>query len=124
MNVKELMKKVETGDLESYVILAECYWSGDGVKKSKTKAKELLDEGAQKGSGECAYRLGMLYEKGLSVDQSYETARSYFMLAARNHHPVGTYKLAYYYQYGYGIYKDQDEAKKYYQQAKELGYQE
>ena len=97
------MKKVEAGDLESYVSLAECYWNGDGVKKSKTKAKELLDEGAQKGSGECAYRLGMLYEKGLTVEQNYETARSYFMLAARNHHPAGTYKLAYYYQYGYGI---------------------
>ena len=93
------MKKVEAGDLESYVSLAECYWNGDGVKKSKTKAKELLDEGAQKGSGECAYRLGMLYEKGLTVEQNYETARSYFMLAARNHHPAGTYKLAYYYQY-------------------------
>ena len=105
--VKALEMKTKENDLEAIKTLAQAYFNGDGVKKSKGKAIELYTQGAELGDGECAYILGDYYERGLIVRQDYNKSRHFYMIAAKAHHPKATYKMGYYLDY---------------EEAKKLGY--
>ena len=86
MDIETLRKEVTQGNMQALFSLAQKYWQGEGVKKSKKKALELWNEGALKGDGACAFHLGTLYEKGLIVKKDYNQARYYYLIAYRNHH--------------------------------------
>jgi TPR repeat protein len=119
MDIETLRKEVTQGNMQALFSLAQKYWQGEGVKKSKKKALELWNEGALKGDGACAFHLGTLYEKGLIVKKDYNQARYYYLIAYRNHHKEGTLRLAYFYEHGLGLYKDIEKAKELYCEVEE-----
>ena len=120
VNIKTLIKEAEKGDLDAIYALGQAYWDGEGIKKKKTEAISWWDQGARSGSSACAVKLAGMYEKGLIVKQDYNRAREYYMMAAYHDDPLGLYKMGYYYEFGYGIYKSLDEAMQYYEKAAAL----
>lgn len=53
------------------------------------------------------YSLGVMYQRGLGVDQNNENAFDYFKQSATNGNVYGNYELARHYDYGIGCEKDE-----------------
>jgi TPR repeat protein len=69
---------------------------------------------------EATYRLGLLYEKGLGVDQDYKEAIRLFEQAKTMGSSDAIFRLGRAYQYGYGCDSDSNKAIEYYTLAAEL----
>lgn len=64
--------------------------------------------------------LGMLYELGLGVPQSYRTASEFYLRSARDGNANAMYNIANLYYCGNGVNKNYSEALKWYKKAAEL----
>jgi TPR repeat protein len=58
-----------------------------------------------------------MYHFGFGVQQSYRLALRYFKKAAKHHIPIAKRYIGNYYEKGYGVRKNLDEARKWYQQG-------
>ena len=95
-NIKELVKKVDAGDLKAKYDLANCYYYGEGVEKDLAKAAELfkgvayLEEEDYDGDWVNLYFdidlvkfiLGDLYYCGKGVQQDYKEAIKWYKMVA------------------------------------------
>jgi len=68
--------------------------------------------------------LGMIYHKGIGVEQDYNRARGYYEKAAEFNHLGALYNLGEFYWYGYSVIKDYCRAREYYERAAEFNHPE
>ena len=107
--LERINARILAGDLGAQFVLAEMYWTGDGVDLSKGRAIKLLQLGAKSGytpafdklaqlanGGEpgLALFLAYLYEKGIGTEASMTQAISWWRKAADQGAAQGKYRLA------------------------------
>lgn len=102
--------------------LANVYFNGDLVEEDMNRAKELLEKAVELGSGNAAYRLGWMYERGfLSEEPDYAKAMEYYEKAASMDNVDGYCRAALYLANGYSGVKDAVKSREYYEKAAEMG---
>lgn len=80
------------------------------------RAKELLEKAIELGSGNAAYRLGWMYERGfLSEQPDYVKAFEYYEKAASLNNADGYCRMALYLANGYSGVKDADKSRECYE---------
>ena len=92
---------------------------GMGYFKQGRYAEALVAwaEAAARGSTEAALALGMMYDSGQGVPQSYTDAFSWYELAAEQDDPVALFNVGVLYDAGYGVAQDTTEAASWYERA-------
>jgi TPR repeat protein len=85
-------------------------------------AFEMYSLAAQGEDGYALNRLGLMYDRGEHVEQSYEKAFEHFERAAEAGLPVGMSNLADMYYYGDGVATDLEQAVRWYTRAADAGY--
>jgi TPR repeat protein len=83
---------------------------------------ETLLASAERGAAEDQYNLGMRYERGISVTQSYLEAVHWYQLAAMQGYREGQYKLCEMSERGQGLPQDYQEALRWCGLAAEQGH--
>ena len=81
-----------------------------------------LEETALDGNADAQLSIGLDYESGHGVPQSYDSAMKWFQLAANRGNPIAQDKLASYYLYGWVIDTDYIKAEALLEQAAQQGY--
>jgi hypothetical protein len=81
-NIKELMEKVDAGDMNARHYLAIRYEHGNGFPQSYQKAAEWYTAAAEQGNSASQYNLAGLYFNGNGVEKSIEKAFEYYEKAA------------------------------------------
>ena len=115
-NVKRGLACLEACVADDYVPgiegLANVYFNGDLVEEDMNRAKELLEKAVGLGSGNAAYRLGWMYERGfLSEEPDYVKAMEYYEKAASMENADGYCRAALYLANGYGGVTDAVKSK-------------
>lgn len=117
------LERCVSGDYVSGIEgLANVYFNGDLVEEDMNRAKELLEKAIELGSGNAAYRLGWMYERGfLSEEPDYAKAMEYYEKAASMDNVDGYCRAALYLANGYSGVKDAVKSREYYEKAAEMG---
>lgn len=116
-----LNRCVEDNYIQGIEGLANVYFNGDLVEEDMNRAKELLEKAIELGSGNAAYRLGWMYERGfLSEQPDYVKALEYYEKAASLNNADGYCRMALYLANGYSGVKDADKSRECYEKAAEL----
>lgn len=103
----------------AHLILGIGYSEGRGVEKDFTEATRAFELAADRGNGEAAYRLGMLYHEGMG-DQlpDYSNAKIWFEKAKSLSNTDGYFMMGMYYLEGLGdLQLDEDKAYRYFKRA-------
>lgn len=104
--VDELCASAEPSDLEYYV-----------------EEEERLYADAEEGYAAALYNLGVCYENGNGVQQSYTEAVKWYSLAAEQGYAAAQYNLGVCYENGYGVKNSSAEAAKWFELAAQQGYE-
>ena len=117
-----LERCVEGDYIEGIEGLANVYFNGDLVEEDMSRAKQLLEKALELGSGNAAYRLGWMYERGfLSEEPDYVKAMEYYEKAAELDNVDGYCRAALYLANGYSGVTDAVKSREYYEKASGRG---
>ena len=117
-----LERCVEGDYIEGIEGLANVYFNGDLVEEDMSRVKQLLEKALELGSGNAAYRLGWMYERGfLSEEPDYVKAMEYYEKAAELDNVDGYCRAALYLANGYSGVTDAVKSRKYYEKAAGMG---
>lgn len=97
--------------------LGDCYYYGKGVEENIERAFEWYKNAAEQGLCEAQCNLAFLFK-----NYSEELAFIWMKKAANKSYPKALYEMGNFYEYGIGINKNWNRAKKYYAKAEEKGY--
>lgn len=96
--------------------------AADNVLTERALETETLLSNAERGTAEDQYNLGMRYERGVTVPQSYTDAVHWYRLAAMQGYREGQYKLCEMSERGQGLPQDYQEALRWCGLAAEQGH--
>lgn len=115
-------KKAEQGNADAQFTIGMCYYNGEGVFKDMQAAKEWLGKAAEQEHLEAQYRLALCYYYGKNISDK-DKDRMVWMLktATGKGHPNAAYYLGLCFRNGFGVVKDEAEAKTYFAKASEAG---
>ena len=117
-----LERCVEGDYIEGIEGLANVYFNGDLVEEDMSRANQLLEKALELGSGNAAYRLGWMYERGfLSEEPDYVKAMEYYEKAAELDNVDGYCRAALYLANGYSGVTDAVKSREYYEKAAGMG---
>lgn len=105
----ELLKKLSITNNQRTFNKQELQIIDNGLNKLK-EAANLRHSNSQ-------YRLGIIHQQGIFVEQNYQKATTYYELAIQNDHPLALNNLAYILERGLNGKKDPEKAMKLYMQA-------
>lgn len=94
----------------------------DVAASDRAAETETLLASAERGTAEDQYNLGMRYERGITVTQSYLEAVHWYRLAAMQGYGEGQYKLCEMSERGQGLPQDYQEALRWCGLAAEQGH--
>ena len=131
-----LERCVEGDYIEGIEGLANVYFNGDLVEEDMSRVKQLLEKALELGSGNAAYRLGWMYERGfLSEEPDYVKAMEYYEKAAELDNVDGYYEkaagmgscfalveLSFLYENGNGVERSYEKAFELCEKAAQEGY--
>ncbi len=107
---------------ESACLLGYAFLGGQGTKTNVDKAlfytKNAVDMSG--GNPECLWLLGICYENKNDLNSAFQAYKA----SAEQNFANAQYKLAVYYQNGYGVNANQDTAQKWYDKAISNGYKD
>lgn len=110
-------RAAQSGYAPAQNALGTCYYEGRGVEKNIEKAFEWYRKAAEQGLSQAQYNLARLFER------HYKTLAFIWMKkASEQSNPQALYKVGEYYEYGRGVKRNYDMAKKHYLKAEEKGY--
>ena len=109
-NVRALREKAEQGDLEAKAELAGTLMTMKG-KENFRESVALAQEAAASGSLKAMWIMGLAYDHGRGVEQSYEKAFRWYLKAAEAGHAPSQANLACLYARGDGVEKDMTKAE-------------
>ena len=93
-------------------------------KNEYAEAVKYFRRAAELGNRDAQNYLGVLYQGGLGVGQSWDEAAKWYRKAADQGDQYGQYNLAICYRAGLSVEADDEEAKKWYRKAAEQGHLE
>lgn len=117
INIKQLTKRAEQGDVDAQCDLGDYYYPDD-----KVKSAEWFDKAAQQGSLHAIMRLGNYYYFGEGVPKSYEKAVELYKKAAEQGVGGALCYLGVCYEEGKGVKKNIETAVEWYKKAIESGH--
>ena len=106
------------GIADSQYNLGLMYYRGIGVSKDKNKARILIEKAASQAHDKAQHRLAMIYALD---DEDFLTSLSWLRESAKQNNTEAQYNLGIFYEKGYGVSKDLDKAKEWYQLAADQG---
>ena len=109
-NVRALREKAEQGDLEAKAELAGTLMTMKGEENFR-ESVALAQEAAASGSLKAMWIMGLAYDHGRGVEQSYEEAFRWYLKAAEAGHAPSQANLACLYARGDGVEKDMTKAE-------------
>ena len=109
-NVRALREKAEQGDLEAKAELAGTLMTMKGEENFR-ESVALAQEAAVSGSLKAMWIMGLAYDHGRGVEQSYEKAFRWYLKAAEAGHAPSQANLACLYARGDGVEKDMSKAE-------------
>jgi TPR repeat protein len=123
ISIEELLKKAESGDPNSQLILAKKYFDGRrGTVQDYNEAAKWFRKAAEQGFTEAQDYLGRMYYNGYGVQQDYNEAVNWITKAATKGCAKAQYDLGLMCYEGNGIPQDYKDAVKWYTKAAEQGY--
>jgi hypothetical protein len=84
-------------------------------------AVALLKPLAEQGNGEAQQGIGIAYDLGYGVPQSFSTAATWYRRAAEGGNAAGQFRLAFLYDFGLGVQEDEAKAANWYRKAADQG---
>ena len=109
-----LQRCIDDNYVEAFETLANIYFNGELVEEDIQRARQLLEKAIELGSGNAAYRIGWMYERGLlSEDPDYLKAMEYYEKAASMNNADGYSRAALYLANGYAGVTDPEKSKAY-----------
>ena len=105
------------GDVVAYVNLGQSYVHGEGINKDCYKGLVLLKDASDAGYERASYILGNVYSEGLCGETDFNMANHYYDRNIEQGGIEGDTGKAKIFHYGYGVVKNLEMAKKYYQKA-------
>ena len=109
-NVRALREKAAQGDLEAKAELAGTLMTMKGEENFR-ESVALAQEAAASGSLKAMWIMGLAYDHGRGVEQSYEKALRWYLKAAEAGHAPSQANLACLYARGDGVEKDMTKAE-------------
>lgn len=106
------------GIADSQYNLGLMYYRGIGVSKDKNKARILIKKAASQDHDKAQHRLAMIYALD---DEDFLTSLSWLRASAKQNNTEAQYNLGVFHEKGYGVSKDLDKAKEWYQLAADQG---
>ena len=106
------------GIADSQYNLGLMYYRGIGVSKDKNKARILIKKAASQAHDKAQHRLAMIYALD---DEDFLTSLSWLRESAKQNNTEAQYNLGVFHEKGYGVPKDLDKAKEWYQLAADQG---
>ena len=94
----------------------------DVAASDRAAETETLLASAERGTAEDQYNLGMRYERGITITQSYLEAVHWYRLAAMQGYREGQYKICEMSERGQGLPQDYQEAARWYLKAAKQGH--
>ena len=88
------LPRAETGDPAAQTLIAELYWSGQGVARDRKKAMEWYRFGAEGGNREAQFALGNALLQGQIVKLDKQEGRKFLEKAAKAGHVRAAFNLA------------------------------
>lgn len=114
----DLLESAQNGKASSQYAVARAYELGKRVKSDNDKAIEWYAKAADQGHLEAAYRLGLIYYKGVGgFDIDLKKAFYYISMAAEGGHKRSQAHLAQMYEDGDGVEADEVLSDYWYEQA-------
>lgn len=108
---------------EAYTRIGLLALSGNVETLKKKDAVTYFEAAANKDYSPAKYYLGVLYEKGLGVSKSYDTALTWLEMAAQHDYAPALNEIGYMYFNGLGVTVDYEQALYYQKLAAALGYE-
>lgn len=104
--------------------LARLYSIGIGVDKDLNKARELYTKAFEAGYTDAMVYCGDTFCANNSIESSpdYDNALICYSKATARHSPLAFYRLAWLYQEGFGVEKNENKSKEYYLLAKDMNF--
>ena len=122
IDVKELIKKAESGNTEAQIKLGYMYLDGQGVPKNYAEAMKWAKRAAEKGVAKAQHMLGGIYSiGGPGVPINYVEAMKWYKKAADQGDTEAQIQVALMYYDGKGVSINKLEAMKWYRKAAEQG---
>ncbi len=115
---------IEMKYAEALVNKAYLCFEGIILEKDIKKSLGLLDKAIELGSGNAAFRAGIIYEEGTFHEEgtpNYSKALEYYEKAAELNDASGCGYAGRYYLIGLGVDEDKEKAKAYYEKGVSLG---
>ena len=91
--VKTTHLLAEQGEADAQYNLGDCYYNGNGVEQSYSKAAKWFRLAAEQGLAQAQYALGVCYDNGDGVEQSYTEAVKWYKKAAEQGHEYAKKEL-------------------------------
>jgi Sel1 repeat len=114
----DVVTAAENGKASAQYSIARSYELGKRVKSDNAKAIEWYTKAADQGHTDAAYRLGLIYYKGVGGFQTdFKKAFHYISLAANKNHKNSQANLAKMYQNGDGVKRNEELSDYWYEQA-------
>lgn len=120
-SVTSISEQAATGDAAAQHQLALLYSNGQGVKKSKKKARDWFVKAASQGYVESKYELGKLYSTGRLKEAAYVVGANWFKEAANENHDKAQYALGMLYNDGKGVERNPELALAWFAKSAKLG---
>jgi len=106
------------GIADSQYNLGLMYYRGIGITKDKNKARILIEKAAKQEHDKAQHRLAMIYALD---DEDFITSLNWLEESAKKNNVEAQYNLGVFYERGYGVTKDLNKAKKWFQLAADQG---
>lgn len=114
----DVLKSAENGKANSQYSIARSYELGKRVKSDNAKAIEWYTKAADQGHVDAAYRLGLIYYKGVGGFKiNLKKAFKYISQAANKNHKNSQANLAKMYENGDGVKRNEELSDYWYEQA-------
>ena len=119
-DVKLLVTKAESGDVEAQFRVGSAYDTGLGAPRNGSKAKKWYLLSANNGHAEAQNSIGSIFQ----AEKKYKEALPWYAKAAEQNHALAINNLAYLYDLGLGVKQDRQKGLELYTKAANLGWAE
>lgn len=107
---RDTVRRAEEGEVDSQFVLADAYYTGEGVEQDYAKAAHWFAKAAEQDDFEALYRLGVCHENGHGVEKDLHKAFELYLQAAQEGVTKAMAAVSQCYRDGIGVEKNKQEA--------------